>query len=366
MFHNPIDRRVFLKGAGASFMTSISCPSYARTLESDTVFASAFMHQSGTFGVLIFDQFGKTITHFDLPARGHDIAFNPETGVGVTFARRPGNFALVFDIKNQFGPQIITAPKGRHFYGHGVFSHNGKLLYTAENNFDDGTGIIGIYDATNKFIRVGEVSSFGIGPHEILLHPNKDILLVANGGIETHPDYGRAKLNIATMQPSLCFIRADSGELIEKHVLSKHFHKLSIRHMDVDLTGRIIFGCQYEGDRSDRVPLIGTANLGDEATLWETPKSILDNFANYVGSVSYLHEYKTAAVTLPKGNQIAILDTKTGDVKKIFKRQENFGVVAHNDNFLSTSARGTIHSSSGKILTNNSSIMFDNHLKKLL
>ena len=47
------------------------------------------------------------------------------------------------------------------------------------------------------FARVGEFPTHGVGPHELLLLGDGRTLAVANGGIETHPDFGRAKLNIA-------------------------------------------------------------------------------------------------------------------------------------------------------------------------
>ena len=365
-FSNPLDRRIFLKGAGAAFLSSISTASFAKTQRSDVLFASAYRYQNGGFGVLIFDENGKSVSNINLPDRGHDITFNKQTNWGVAFARRPGNFAMAFDIKNESKPYMFISPESRHFYGHGVFSSNGQLLYAAENNFDEGVGIIGIYDATNKFTRIGEFSSFGVGPHEILLHPKKKVLIIANGGIETHPDFGRAKLNLATMQPSICFIDLNSGQLIEKHTLPEKFHKLSIRHMDVTENGQLVFGCQYEGEKSDIVPLIGSASLGTQAKLWEMPHNKLENFANYVGSVSFAKDQKLIAVTLPKGNQVAILDVASGDIKKILIQDRSFGIIASKNSFLSTSEAGVISSSKSNIKRARPSIIFDNHIASYL
>ena len=40
----------------------------------------------------------------------------------------------------------------------------------------------------------------------MLLMPDGETFVVANGGIETHPDYGRAELNLETMDPSVAFV----------------------------------------------------------------------------------------------------------------------------------------------------------------
>ena len=79
--------------------------------------------------------------------------------------------------------------------------------------------MIGVYDATDGFRRIGEFPTHGVGPHELLLLDDGRTLAIANGGIETHPDFGRAKLNIATMKPSFVFVDRITGDLIEKHEL---------------------------------------------------------------------------------------------------------------------------------------------------
>ena len=85
-----------------------------------------------------------------LPARGHDIAQRPHTREFVVFARRPGTWAVAVDANHAHEPQIITARADRHFFGHGLFSADGRLLYASENDIETGDGIIGIYDADGR------------------------------------------------------------------------------------------------------------------------------------------------------------------------------------------------------------------------
>ena len=70
--------------------------------------------------------------------------------------------------------------------------------------------------------------------------------MVANGGIDTHPESGRTKLNIATMAPNLAYLNA--GEVIEAVTLPQEMHKNSIRHLAVDNQGQVAFGMQWQGD----------------------------------------------------------------------------------------------------------------------
>ncbi|WP_374729235.1 DUF1513 domain-containing protein [Roseitalea porphyridii] len=54
---------------------------------------------------------------------------------------------------------------------------------------------------TGGSARIGEFDTLGTGPHDMALMPDVRMLVIANGGIETRPDYPRAKRNVPTMAP---------------------------------------------------------------------------------------------------------------------------------------------------------------------
>ncbi|HTV71571.1 MAG TPA: DUF1513 domain-containing protein, partial [Rhizobiaceae bacterium] len=301
MVRTLIDRRDFLKAAGATFVASLSKPVLAATLSADAVFATACQSRNGAYGVAVLSEAGAILNVIDLPERGHDVTFDPVSRRSVVFARRPGTFAVVFDHTGDQSPVTITSPAGRHFFGHGLFSPDGRLLYATENDFDNAAGMIGIYDATDGFRRISEFPTFGMDPHEMLLLDEGKTLVIANGGIETHPDYGRAKLNLSTMKPSLVFVDRDTGTLLEEHVLPSELHQLSIRHMDRDATGAIWFGCQYEGPATDQPALVGRAKKGETFELVSMPDKALLSLKNYIGSVAANPGANTVAVASPQG-----------------------------------------------------------------
>ena len=70
--------------------------------------------------------------------------------------------------------------------------------------------------------------------------------MIANGGIDTHPDTGRTKLNIPTMQPNLSYV--ENGTVTEVATLADAFNKNSIRHLAVRQNGDVAFGMQWQGD----------------------------------------------------------------------------------------------------------------------
>lgn len=342
-----IDRRIFLKAAGSAFLATLAPGAAIAMLAADAVFATAYVDRRGRYGIALLSEAGELLHVLPLPDRGHDIAFDPVSRRCVAFARRPGTFALVFDHSGRAEPLSIAAAPGRHFFGHGVFSPDGRLLYATENDVEAAAGLIGVYDATDGFRRVGEFPTHGMDPHELLLVPDGRMLAVANGGIETHPDFGRAKLNLATMKPSLVFLDRLTGSLVESHELAPGLHQLSIRHMDLDAAGRVWFGCQYEGPALDRPPLVGTARLGEELALLDIPPDILSGFRNYIGSVAANLAAGTVAISSPQGNRMAVIDATTGKVVADRTLTEVCGIAADRDGYLATTGEGRILRASG-------------------
>jgi hypothetical protein len=359
-----IDRRDFLKAAGAAFFTGLSQTASAALLATDAVFATAYQMRDGSFGAAILSEDGKVLHQVPLPDRGHDVTFDPISRQSVVFARQPGTFAVVFDHSGQRQPLTIASRPDRHFFGHGVFSPDGALLYATENDFDNAAGMIGIYDARDGFRRIGEFPTHGIGPHELLLLGDGTTLAIANGGIETHPDFGRAKLNLSTMKPSLVFIDRISGDLLEQHELPPALHRLSIRHMDVDASGTIWFGCQHEGPATERPLLVGCATRGKDLQLLDMPETVLGGFRNYIGSVAANRDAGTIAVSSPQGNSYAIIEASSGRVVACHELTEVCGLAPDHAAFRATTGTGEIVAAQGDAV-HAGEFVWDNHLLRI-
>lgn len=354
-----IDRRSFLTSAGASFILGLSEQSSWAVQNTDAILASAYREQDGQFGVAILTERGDVIHTYKLPARGHDVVFRPKSKQVVAFARRPGTFAAVIDTLSRSPVKIISAPVGRHFYGHGCFSDDANLLFATENDFDNERGIIGIYDARNDYERVGEFESYGVGPHEMALSPDRRILVVANGGIATHPDFPRTKLNIASMAPNLAFINAEDRSLIAKTELAPSMHKLSIRHLTL-LGDQVWFACQNEGDISEAMPLVGSASLSHGGhKMLQMPRDQLMRLRGYIGSIASNELKDQIAFTSPRGGVAFEMDTKTGEVVSVKEQADICGVTALRPNFITTSGTGHF---GRKVRAHTSAFHWDNHI----
>lgn len=349
-------RRIFLAASGAALGTALGLPQQAIAAEGP-LFASAWL-DGDKAGFAILDRDGAILKSLPLPGRGHDVTIDHANGRLVAFARRPGNFAMAIDHANMDAPVAFTSPADRHFYGHGCFSPDGRLLYATENDFDNARGIIGIYDATGGFRRIGEFPSHGIGPHDVLLMPGGKTLCIANGGIETHPDYGRAKLNLDHMEPSIVFLDRETGTLIEKHELPASLSRLSTRHMDIDAKGTVWIGCQYQGEIADNPPLLLRVAPGEEHQTVMLPKAMQTGLAGYIGSVAANREAGTLAVTSPKGNSVIVIDATTGNALSHTALTDVCGVAPDRNGFLLSNGEGHFGTSSHHCI-------WDNHIAVL-
>jgi hypothetical protein len=357
-------RRAFLKAAGAGFVASL-VPLRAEALErAELVFASSVQKSTGGFGAALVTETGALVASVDLPDRGHDITFNHVTGRGVVFARQPGTFAVVFDPSGAEKPVTLSSVEGRHFFGHGVFSPDGKLLYATENDFDNARGVIGIFDASDGYKRIGEFDTYGVGPHEILLMPDGVTFAIANGGIETHPDYGRTELNIETMDPSFVFVDSRDGSLIGQMRLASDLHQLSIRHMAVDGKNRVWFGCQFRGPKDGRPQLVGYATLDGEIKLIELPPDALADMANYIGSVAASKDGSLIAVASPEGNTVLAIDATARKPFALQTLRSGCGLAPDSTGFVASSGLGELVGVAGSTAAPiKFDFGFDNHLR---
>ncbi|MCR9137360.1 MAG: DUF1513 domain-containing protein [Alphaproteobacteria bacterium] len=351
----PMDRRTFIRSAGAAFVAAL-LPRAAEAIDqTDVVFGTAYMTGDGAFGAALLDDKGRTLTRIRLPARGHEVVFSTADRA-VVFARRPGTFAMAFSTIGKDEPLVFSSPADRHFYGHGAFSPDGKLLYATENDFEQARGAIGIYDATDRFRRIGEYSSYGTGPHDI--HVSGDTLAVANGGLETHPDFGRTKLNVAAMQPSLAFVDRHDGSLIARHFLASDLSKVSIRHMVGDKSGRLFIAGQHEGNPARIVPLLARWHPDTGLSPLPVADNAIARMKGYIGSIAINGDQ--LAVTSPKSGVMLRFDPGDPSRVEITEQPKICGLAAMGPDFAATSMVGTMQLADGE--TRKTELLWDNHL----
>ncbi len=298
--------------------------------------------RQGHFFVAAFDLSGKLISQIPLPARGHDVIAMPsKPGHALVFARRPGQFIFEVDFRQGSIIKRVNVESDRRLYGHGVLIDNDRLLLTTENDYQLARGLIVIRDTSNYQV-VAQYDSGGVGPHQLAVMPNTNgkQIVIANGGIQTHPEYGRKKLNLATMQPNLAYMSLPSGQLDDTFELAnKH---LSIRHLDVSSTGKVVAGLQYQGRLNDEVPLAVSHHGEAQLSLLNAEQSIWRSMKHYTSSVCINSHNNTVAITCPRANLVTYWQLNSGDFMASYKIKDGAGVTLLANNFIVSTGRGRI------------------------
>lgn len=350
-------RRQFLGGLMAAGL--IPAPTWADA--GSPAYLSAAAKPDGGFVLCGIGNDLKIRFELPLPARGHAAAAHPTRPEAVAFARRPGTFAVVIDCISGAQRAVLSSPEGRHFYGHGAYSSDGSLLFTTENDFETGRGRIGVWDVRHGYARIDEWDSGGVGPHDIKRLPDTDTLVVANGGIDTHPDTGRTKLNIPTMAPNLSYVR--DGHVIETVELPADLHKNSIRHLAVSALGQVAFGMQWQGDEEVDT-LVGLHRVGQSAQFMTASSNDVRQMQGYIGSIALSTDGKTVAVTSPRGGLVQYYDVASGSHSASLTIPDVCGVAALGNSFALSAGTGEMHRFTlGKVSARNRvDLNWDNHL----
>ncbi len=273
---------------------------------------------------------------FDIPVHfeGHSVAMNPANKTqGIMFAQRPGKISGLFDVKERKFLTFFESSHGRHFYGHGAFSPDGNFLYSTENNFNDGVGVITIRE-TQNFTVVDEFPSFGIGPHEMAFINQGKTIVVANGGEKTHPNLygGNGILNKTSMEPSLSYIDLNNRKLTHSHKLDNSF--LSMRHLAVSDSGTVAVAIQ---DKTNETP----ESYGDslfliryaDGRVVNMPRDIdtIKDLDHMTLSIALCEEKSLLVITSTSGNVVTFHDMNDGKLIKKFQFDEPTGVCLSAD-----------------------------------
>ena len=328
-------RRAVLAGMAA---TLLPVPTWADA-GSPSCLAAAKV-ADGSYALFGLTAEGGEVFRLPLPDRGHAAAAHPSRPEAVAFARRPGTFALVIDCRD--GRQIarLTAAEGRHFYGHGAYSADGTLLFTPENDYAGNRGMVGVRDATAGYVQIAEFPSGGVGPHDFLRLPDGGFA-VANGGLSSHPDAGDDDFGIAEMRPNLAYLTPE-GLIDESIELPPAMRRNSIRHLAVREDGLVAFALQWQGNKSDPVPLVGLHRRGEAPRLLAADDATQADMKGYGASIAFSGDGTRVAVTSSKGGLALVFAVETGAFTGALRAPDICGLARGVADFIATTGTGRI------------------------
>ncbi|WP_312972553.1 DUF1513 domain-containing protein [Pseudomonas sp.] len=245
--------------------------------------------------------------------RCHDVVPHPSLPIALFVGRRPSTESYLIDTRDGRLLHTLHSEKDRHFYGHAVFHKDGEWLYATENDTrDPGRGVIGAYRLEGeRLVHRDELSSHGLGPHQLLWMPDGETLVVANGGIRTEAE-SRVEMNLDAMEASLVLMARD-GTLHSKEQLPEPMN--SVRHLAVASDGTVVSGQQYMGDAMDAVPLVAIKRPGQPFQHFPMADAQRQMMSQYTASVAVHSELRLLAMTAPRGNRLFIWDLDSGAVR---------------------------------------------------
>lgn len=270
--------------------------------------------------------------------RCHAIVQHPSRPLALFVARRPGTESYLLDLRDGNLLQTLKSDADRHFYGHGVFHKDGERLYTTENDTrDPGRGLLGIYRFDGeRLVHAGELSTHGLGPHEVSWMPDGETFVVANGGIRTEAE-SRVEMNLDAMEPSLVLMRRD-GSLISRETLPEQMN--SVRHLAIAADGTIVACQQYMGDSHDSAALLAIKRPGEAFAPFPVQEPQRQAMAQYTASVAINDAMRLVALTAPRGNRFFVWDLDSGALRLDAPLPDCAGVAAVEQGFVVTSGQG--------------------------
>lgn len=365
-----MERRQFIQLGLLTLAAASSGRSFADFAPSaERQFLSSAEDAAGQHFIVCTNTDGSERFRISVDERCHAGCLRPDRNEAVIMSRRPGDNLYVINMLEGDLKKTIKSGSDFHFYGHGVFSQDGQRFYVSANHYADGAGYLRVYDAQSHYQHLEDLPLGGMDPHELRLHPDGERLIIAMGGIHTHPDYGRIKLNIDTMQPALVVMARSTGKILQR--CEPSHHQLSCHHLDVSPEGIVIAGYQFEGPAWEAPPLMARldTNTGDfsEIRLSDTAQATL---ANYTASVAISQVSPLCAVTAPRGNKVVLLDYVSAQVVQVVDVIDAGGVLAEPDeHFIVSSGNGGLYRLNAKEQQAwqiaNHPLQWDNHLTQV-
>ena len=251
--------------------------------------------------ILDLDQSVVPVVSIPMPFFGHGVVPDPANPHLVSVFAKRGPGACEIDIKEGRVTRIIPTAENRQFYGHGAYSHDGKLLYCTETIVEgDYKGLIAVRDArTHEYL--GEMPSFGSSPHDCKLLDDGKTMVITNGG---GPLDG--------IPPSVTYVDVASESLIEK--VEFDADHVNAGHLDITSTGKLaVVSAQREGMAKGTLGGISIRN-GDQLHTLAEPQQVIERLFDESLSVCINEEKGIVGATTPEGNLLTFWNIDSGEL----------------------------------------------------
>ncbi|PTY36231.1 hypothetical protein BGP77_02660 [Saccharospirillum sp. MSK14-1] len=280
-----IDRRTFLTLAGLSALAP-----WVRAQGQQRIWLGSAHGLDDGYYLAALNSDGQLRYRTPLPGRAHGFAVDSVQPRAWVFARRPGQWAGLFNPADGQLQQQLTPPEQRIFVGHGCWQ--GDECWIPLGHAQTSAVHLAKWSATADDW-VEDLPLPGIGAHQIVAHPSGGAAL-AVGGLGNGVRQGDTHFSSA-----LLLLDERGGVRAELPSPGPGF---SVRHLDVDADW-VYVGLQYYGPGRTDLPLVYRVSwhqpswqaLTAEPWHWLQMNNYIASVVAYPGGVS---------VSSPKGHHL--------------------------------------------------------------
>jgi hypothetical protein len=267
----------------------------------------------------IVDLRSKAVSLIELDFLAHGIHLHADQPYRLAIFEKKGPHAVELDLAERRVTRRITTSQDRSFYGHGVYSGDGKLLFCTETQLDDMSGVIAIRDAAT-LAYVGEFPSYGQEPHECRLIDDSRTMVVTNAG----GDHGGKA-------PCVAYIDVASQRLIERVELTNT--DLNTGHSAVGADGGlVVVSAPRRGLETTDRGGVSIRPAGKKMESIRLPREVTSRMQGEALSVAIQEEEEgIAAVTHPDGGMVTFWSVAERRLLKVLDLPHPRGVTLTRD-----------------------------------
>lgn len=268
-------------------------------------------------GQLDLDATDEAPRSIGLSFLAHGITPSPHDARLLVMFEKQGPGCCVLDFVAGEVVRTIEAGAGRRFYGHGVFSADGELLYCTETDVTDRfKGYIAVRDARD-FSLLGEFPSFGLAPHDCMLSDEGRVLVVSNGG---------SAVGCAD-PPCVTYVDVAGQKLIER--LDVPDPALNAGHLAMTTAGDLaLVSAPREGlDPSESRGGISLRPAGADLRTARDPRDVTDTMLGETLSVAIHEPSGIVGATTPLGHLVTFWDLASGELVKTLRVPNPRGIA---------------------------------------
>lgn len=256
--------------------------------------------------VLDLNEFKQRPIFIPLRFFAHGITPHPTNPDIVTLFEKKGPGACEVNLKTKKVLRMIETVEDRYFYGHGVYSQDGNLLYSTEATFRGENGVIAIRNTETMKI-VGEFPSYGKAPHDLKMINHGETLVVTNGG-------GRKEELLKGARPNVSYVDIKSQKKLE--VVELPNENINAGHLSLSSKMDLVVVSAPRAGQSSLLGGVSFRPSGEPVITVNQPAEIIQKMKAESLSIALHESTQTVGVTNPDGNILTFWDYKTGKFLK--------------------------------------------------